>query len=244
MPNRDNLLAPILIVGAGRTASSYALHMLKMRGDVQTLIENELIMNLAEVIYKSWWSRNWKHECRTKGLNKRFMRLARQSMKIMFPSDKPYWAYKAIWEDIDWQLYQMVYPEANYIHLVRDPRTNIASMMDFIGIEEGHPHWNLEYASKKYIASNKKALELVDLDVPYLRIKQEDFIDYPKSTWAKICDHVGLSFIELNFDMEVHAAESQKGRVRNRRKDAKTAWKDLSKDVIEVAEALGYVPEA
>lgn len=243
MPNQQNITRPILIVGAGRTASSYLLHILKLRGDVQTLVENELVMELHDLVMESWWSRNWVKECSDEELDRRLIQFSRQAMVTMFPGEEPNWAYKAIWESINWSLYQRVYPMARYIHLARDPRTNIASMMDFIGGDEGHSHWTLEYSSSKYVDSNWSALKLLDMDVPYLLVRQEDFIDAPLATWKRVFQFLELPEMELDFRKEINTSSSTTGRVRQKRATNSLAWSDLSDDILAVAPLLGYSPD-
>lgn len=242
MPNASNITAPFLVAGAGRTGSSYVLHILRMRGDTQALIENTVVMSLRDMVLKSWWSPAWRFECSEEELHHRIIRLARQAMITLFPSDRPYWAYKAIWELMDWDLYEEVYPDARYIHLVRDPRTNIASMMDFIGRDHGKAHWTFDHCCKKYVESNLKALELQSREVPYLLVRQEDFIDRPEATWARIFRFLDLPLMELDYSVEVNTASTTRGKVREKRAKSAPRWEDLPAEVQSLARELGYRP--
>lgn len=241
MPNPNNITCPILIVGAGRTGSSYLLKILQDRGDVQSLIENHIVMQLRELVYNSWWSDNWNYVYTSVELEAKFVELARSTMVLLFPSDHLYWAYKAIWEHIDWQIYNDVYPQAKYIHLIRDPRTNIKSMWDFIGEQGRKAHWTLDYCSNKYVDSNRKALQLEHSEVPYIRVRQEDFIDKPKSTWVKIFTFLDLDEVDIDYELEVNVSETTRGKVKEKREDSAYEWSELSEEVIDMANELGYV---
>lgn len=240
MPNPENITSPFLIVGAGRTASSYFLEVLRLRGDTHTLIENTMAMDLRTLVLNSWWSREWHWVCTEDELEERLLKLVRLSMCTLFPSEMKYWSYKAIWESIDWDWYERVYPDAKYIHLVRDPRTNIQSMMDFMGGDGGQKHWTLEYASRKYIDSNLRALELAERGVPYLLIRQEDFVDAPQATWERIFDFLGLPFMDLNFTVEINVSSKTKGKVAQKRNDNALEWGNLPQNAVRLGQKLGY----
>lgn len=242
MPNAHNVVAPFLVIGAGRTASTYFLDILHQRGDTQTLIENTVVMSLRQLCLEDWWSPRWPNECDSPELEERLVKASRLAMTALFPSQHPFWAYKAIWELIDWDFYERVYPAAKYVHLVRDPRTNIASMMDYIGGDHGQGHWTLEYSTKKYIDSNRKALDLSKRDLPYFRVQQERFVAEPELTWAEIFDFLQLDHCDLAFTKEVNTARSTRGKVGHKRSANRIHWKDVSAEARALALELGYGP--
>lgn len=240
MPNQLNITAPTLLIGPGRTASSYVLEILHLRGDTQILVENTVLMSLRQMTFDSWWSPNWRYVCPPEEVEARLVRLARLAMITYYPSDLANWAYKAIWEEIDWPYYNRIYPDAKYIHLLRDPRSNIASMLDYIGGPNGDPAWDLERCCQKYVDSHRKALEVRTMGLPYLSVRQEDFISKPHDTWLSIFDFLNLSWKDLPFHIESNTAQQTKGRVKDNRANNRLSWDDLPKPVHELAQTLGY----
>ena len=241
MPNQTNITKPILIVGAGRTASSYVLKMLSIMGHTQILNENDYVMALKKMVLEGYWLPYLLESQSINEVVPHLVDAVRNFIVSLFPSNKEYWAMKAIWEEVDWDWYQLVFPNAKYIHLVRDPRTNIPSMMEFIGNESGQSHWDFDYSCQKYVASNLKAFLLAEKGVPYLLVKQEDFVDHPQETWKEICNFLELPFVEVDFN-EVNVSSSTRGKVSEKRKSNLLSWERLPPKVIEIAEQCGYYP--
>ncbi len=237
MPNPDNILKPALIVGAGRTGSSYVLDRLRFaQGDFQSVIENDIYRDTYRALRDGWWcAENWRHESKDDAeIERRILQSIRDAMTTLFPSARPRWAMKCIWEDHDPDLLDALFGEAKYIHLVRDPRTCIASMIERIGMTP-------EVASEKYVASNETALKFEQFEGHYLRVRQENLIDRMAETWRAICEFLGASFDEdAIWFKEQNVAPSQAGRVTDKRADSRLKWDELAPEVHAMARRLGY----
>ena len=137
MPNSENIKSPALVIGAGRTASSYVLDRLHhARRDFQNIIENDIYKDLYEALRRRWWcAENWRHVGEEEEVERRIIETIRGAFITLFPSERPHWVMKCIWEAHDEALLDELFPRARYLHLVRDPRTCIASMMERIGLD-------------------------------------------------------------------------------------------------------------
>jgi len=237
MPNSDNILAPTLILGAGRTASSYVIsHLSHSVGQFQEIIENDVYKVLFECCARSWWTKDWKWMASDETeVRRRVNDAIRGVLLTLFPSDKPRWAMKMIWQGHEPQIVDSLFPRAKYLHLVRDPRANIPSIVERIG-------WTRQEAESRYVASNKTALSFQCFGDRYLRVQQEEFDSDREDTWRKVCVFLGASFREnANWAAEVNVAKSQAGKGVHTRAESRMEWRDLPPDVREMAESLGYL---
>ena len=140
---------------------------------------------------------------------------------------------KCIWEGHDPALLNALFPEARYLHLIRDPRANIASMMERIGMSH-------ETACKKFVESNETALRFERFEGRYLRVRQEDFIDAREETWKRICEFLGVEYRTVDWDRELNVSPSQEGKVQAKRISAQASWAELTPDTREMGARLGY----
>jgi hypothetical protein len=239
MPNAKNVDRPALVVGPGRTASSYLLDRLQFgRDDFQNIIENEIYRDLHRDLTQRWWCiDNWKYVCTEQEVDRRVIEAIRQTYVVLFPSERPHWVMKAIWEQHDPDLLHALFPGARYVHLVRDPRTNIASMMERIG-------WSFQRGCEMYAKSNETALRFERFADRYLRVRQEDFVDRRDETWRRLLEFLGVPPKESNWDRELNVSPSQQGKVDRKRADSALEWKKLPDHVIRMAERLGYAKSA
>jgi len=234
MPHAGNIDRPVLVIGPGRTSSSYFLDRLHhARKDFQSIIENSIYIDLHKALANGWWSGDWRHVCDTEERDRRIIELCRQAYMTLFPSDRPHWVMKAIWDLHKVETLEKLFPQARYVHLVRDPRTNIASMIERIG-------WPFERACKSYVDSNNCALAFQALNGRYHRVRQEDFVDQLEATWDGIIDFIGVEPMQVNWVRYLNVSPSQQDKVTEKRAGAKLAWRDLPADVRAMAEQLGY----
>ncbi len=235
MPNSTNVRRPVLVVGAGRTGSSYVLDRLQFgRDDFQNIIENEVYRDLHRDLTERWWCReNWRYVCPEDEVERRVIEAIRQSFVVLFPSVRAHWVMKCIWGDHDVALLNALFPEARYVHLVRDPRTNVASMMERIG-------WSFERGCQMYVESNRLALRFARLVGRYLRVHQEDFVDRRDATWQQVLEFLDVPARESDWERELNVSPSQAGKVGRKRADAALDWQKLPDDVIRMAGQLGY----
>lgn len=235
MPNATNVRRPVLVIGAGRTATSYFLDRLRFgRGDFQNIVENVIYRDLYSALRERWWSKeNWRYVCPEDEAERRVIEAIRQTFLVLFPSEQPYWAMKCIWDDHEAALVHAIFPEARYVHLVRDPRTNVASMMERIG-------WSFERGCHMYVKANQNALRFARFGRRYLRVRQEDFVDRLAETWAAVTEFLGVPPREADWERELNVSPSQAGKVGSKRDDASLEWLKLPDQVVRMAEKLGY----
>jgi hypothetical protein len=77
------------------------------------------------------------------------------------------------------------FPDSKIIHIVRDPRDVIMSLMNRgLSINHAAMNWLTAVSSVKRIEHNNKLIE----------IKYEDLVNNPKNELKKICDHLKVDF--------------------------------------------------
>jgi hypothetical protein len=240
MPNSGNITAPILVIGPGRSGSSWLVHALSQHPDVQPLIENAIVRSLHREIFHSWWAKAWHWECDDVELERRAIRTVHAALCELFPGEKPRWVMKMIWEGHPWEFAAKLFPEACYIHITRSPTTAISSMQEYLG--KINPVWhNFQHAEKQYIAAHREALKLRDAGVPYLRIRQEDAAVDPHKVWEQVREFCGLSNVPVsNLTEEINTSASTVGRVKQMRPPL--PWSDFSSETIVLCRELGYSP--
>ncbi len=238
MPNQDNITSPLLVIGPGRSGSSWLVHALQQHPDVQALIENQLVDAMHNEIFKSWWSPHWHWICDEAQLENRAIRAVRRTMVILFESPKPQWVMKAIWKGRPWAFFEKAFPNARYLHITRCPTTAVPSMMEYLGRK--NPAWSrLPHVEDEYVSAHEEALAIEAKGLPYLRLKQEDAAAQPAVLWRELCAFCGLSLMEpKNLDREINAAESTSGKVKVGREPM--PWTAFSPAVVEMAARLGY----
>lgn len=238
MPNHDNILAPVLIIGAGRTASSYVIsHLRYSVGLFQEVIENDVYRVLYDNFRRSWWSKDWHWMTKDEAeVPRRVVAAIRGALVALFPSEMPLWAMKMIWEGHEPEVVDGLFPKARFLHLVRDPCANIPSVVERIG-------WSRQDAERRYVASNETALAFERFTGRYLRVRQEDFDASREGTWRKVCDFLGVPFPQsANLAAEVNVSKSQAGKGNHTRPDSRVPWASLPSEVHKMATRLGYQP--
>jgi len=239
MPNRENILAPALIIGAGRTASSYVIsHLRYSAGQFQEIIENDVYRVLYENLRRSWWAKDWRWVTADESeVTRRILTAVRGVLLEIFPSDLPRWAMKMIWHGHEPEVVDALFPHARFLHLVRDPRANIPSIVERIG-------WSQPDSENRYVTANETALDFARFGDRYLRVRQEDFDTDRETTWRRVCAFLDTPFrADANWRAEVNVSKSQEGKGDHTRTESRMDWHKLPKDVRRMAESLGYSGE-
>ena len=240
MPNAQNVVAPVLIVGAARSGSSWLLDVLNRHSQVQGLIENRIVETLYHELFHSFWTVNMEWVCDAVEHRRRAVAAVRSALCAFFPGEERVWAMKLLSRGRPWDFVFECFPEARYVHLVRSATTAIPSMMEFVGKE--YPVWQeLELAEHEYAAAHQEALALRALGKPYLMLRQEDIARDPEAAWESVRAFIGLPDEPMHeLDREVNAAPSTRGNVRRGRPPL--LWTQLSREVMAVSQELGYLP--
>lgn len=234
MPNKDNVTRPVILIGAGRTSSSYVQDRLHHGlGLYQTIIENDLYRDAHKALAEAGWCFRYKYVGDEAEVRRRIMQSIRDMFSTLFASDMTGWSMKCIWADHDPDLLNELFPDAKFIHLLRDPRTNIPSMMERLDFKE-------DWACSAYVESNQNALQFEKFSGRYIRIRQEDFVDSRSATWKTICTFLGVEFVDGVWERELNASKSTQGKVGEMRSHDRLTWQRLPDAVRAVAEGLGY----
>lgn len=240
MPQPTTVEAPILVIGAVRSGSSWLLHVLNQHPDVSMLVENRVVEAMYHEVFHSYWSTNWEWVCPPPEVRARAVAAARAALCSLFPTQTPAWGMKLLSRGRPWDFIREVFPRARYIHATRCPTTALPSMMDFVG--NSYSVWrDLEFCESQYVDAHEEALALAESGVPYLRVRQEDAATDPDRVWAEITRFCGIRACPVpGLRDEINAAASTRGRVRDARPPL--AWSQLSAPVLVMAQRLSYIP--
>jgi len=239
MPNPTNITSPFLVIGPGRSGTSWLLHALDEHPDVRDIIENTVADSMHDTLLNGWWARDWKWVGEPDEVRRRVVEATRQTLCTLFPTHQRHWVMKAIWADRNLAWHREVFPEARWIHITRSPTTNLLSMQERIGKR----FTDLEHGEQEYVESHRKALEIEDAGLPYLRIRQEDAAANPAVVWEQLCRFCDLPPApEGRLDAEINPSQSTRGSVKKGREPL--AWSKLGAEVHEIARRLGYEPDA
>lgn len=251
MPNKGNANAPIFIAGSGRSGTTWIMKILESHPDVQAVIENSLACTVYHQFCTSWWARAFlndvcsDNEARQKSEAARIMR---ETLCVAFPSDRPRWVMKTIWGvqstwGVPLDVWCAAFPAARLIHCIRDPRTAIPSMFDFLG---NYPHLKtLAACEESFRAGHEDTLELAAAGVPCLRFRLEDAAADPVRAWRNLCSFCGLR--EADAPREVLGSRMNTRDERPGDRPPSTpplAWDALRPRTLELAREFGYAVPA
>jgi hypothetical protein len=244
MPNLANVTKPFLIIGAGRSGSSWLADILAQHPAVQPLTENSLVNTMFLELYKSWWSGDWGWLCDEEERDSRIIRAVRTLFCELFPAGEPFWAMKMIWRGRPWDFVHRLFPDARYIHIVRHPTTAIPSMMEYMGSK--NPIWKqMSHTADEYLQGNRDALEISRRGYPYLLIKQEEAQKEPEMVWEQLSGFLGLSpdvpFLEFRRAVNMAASTRSLPAAISR---PSLPWSGLPLVVRSICAELGYIPDA
>ncbi len=249
MPSETNIKRPLLMIGAGRSGTSWLMDVLFRHPDVQVVVDNTLVGAIYRDVMNTWWSPAFlKVHCGDSEARRSevMARTIRDAFCTMFAGQEPHWVTKAIW---DWtedsfggvsnEFRTEVFPGAKYLHFVRDPRTCLPSMLEYFG-ERGQLD-SIPRCERAYCAAHRDALRMRELGVECLVVRQEEIRDEPRAIWEAIESFAGMERWDVEDAVltgEVNASKSMLGRVSGGR--VPLAWDELTKETQRVAGALGY----
>ncbi|MCB0208254.1 MAG: sulfotransferase, partial [Anaerolineae bacterium] len=240
MPYLGNVTSPIFVIGAGRSGTSWLMHVLGQHPDVRTLIENSIVKTLYREVFQAWWNDSWHWECDDDERERRAIRAVHAALSELFPDKSPRWAMKLIWQGHPWPFVYKTFPDARYIHITRSPTTAVLSMSEYLGKRNKAWH-DLRYSENEYIAANKEALRVRNDGWPYLHIRQEDAVANPRSVWNKVIDFCGLADVPIaELDREINTAKSTAGKVKEQRPPLD--WSYFSSETLQMCQEFGYLP--
>lgn len=249
MPTPQNVTKPLLMIGAGRSGTSWLMNVLFRHPSVQVVVDNTLVGAIYRDVYNTWWSPAFlKVHCGDSDSVRADLvaRCVREAFCTMFPGSEPFWATKAIWDWTDESFGGVpnavrveMFPEARYLHFVRDPRTCLPSMLEYFG-ERGQLN-TLARCEKAYCSAHSDALRMRSLGVECLVVHQEEIRDSPRRVWQEIEDFSGIGRSAMDDEVlagEINPSKSMLGRVRSGRQPL--GWEELTGATQEIAQHLGY----
>ncbi len=251
MPNTENANAPIFIAGSGRSGTTWVMHVLASHPDVQPIIENSLPYMLYREFCTSWWAQAFlsdicQHDARRQEAE--VVRIMRESLCLAFPSGQPRWAMKTIWGvESTWgvplEFWSGAFPRARLIHCIRDPRTAIPSMFDFMG---NYPHLKtLALCEASFLKGHEDTIKLTAMGLPCLRFRLEEAAADPLRAWRELCAFCRLR--ETDGPLQVlHSRLNTRGE-RPGGPPPETpplSWDELQPRTLALAREFGYAVPA
>jgi radical SAM protein with 4Fe4S-binding SPASM domain len=193
--------APIIIIGAGRSGSTLLDRMLDAHPDIHMLGETdffafELYDKLLQGRKKALVG-NDSIEFACKEL-KRLGQLACATISGLFElpySGKSLWGIKEIWNGdtfaINWAIYDLIFPSATWVHLVRNPLYYALSAAN----------WNGGELTEALLTNKFRAwVRMLNLSRErcstgrYVEIRYEDLVEDPENSLIPLFNKIGLTF--------------------------------------------------
>jgi hypothetical protein len=194
--------APIIIVGAGRSGSTLLDRMLDSHPDIHMFGETEFLIATLWKYVLEIRERSLSAIADPHLLEREFARLGKVELNVvreMFGLDsvpKRTWGFKEIWNGawgVDWAIYDLVFPAATWVHLVRNPLDYACSALRWKGIEMSRTQ--LEVHIKRWSMMIDVSRERVSTG-RFVEIRYEDLVESPQSALAPIFERLGLEFHE------------------------------------------------
>lgn len=210
--------APVIIIGAGRSGSTLLSAIFNKHPDISFFGESYFLAPYVwqrvfeqyglVMSYLSEWrnSQNLKRDELEISEQKRIGRLIAQFVADVMKTDteSPRWGYKEIWngspqfETFDWHIYDSIFPNAKYIHLVRNPFRYAISTAG--RVKEEFTRKMFEDQLNNWVEMHEYNSMRADTGRYYL-VRYEDIVDKPKEILKRIFDFVDIPWNEKCLDV-------------------------------------------
>ncbi len=204
---------PVIIIGAGRSGSTMLSAILNAHPDISFFGETYFLAPFVWnrvfeehgliVSYLNEWRNKIQKEKNDFVVDerKRIGKLVAQFVADVVQTDNQTinWGFKEIWngspqfETFSWDIYDEIFPNAKYIHLVRNPFRYAISTA---GREQGEfTREMLDRQLSYWVAIheyNKKRIETGR----YCFLRYEDILDCPEKNVKMVCDFIGINWKE------------------------------------------------
>lgn len=197
--------SPFFIVGCGRSGTSLLRTMLNHHPQIAIPLESLFIIDylrapkevslntLKKLIIHEPEIEEWglrltsRHVGRCKSRKELIDKI---NILYMEKNKKIIWGQKTPRFIRYWKLLKKTYPRSKFIHLIRDPRANVNSLI------KSNVHFsNCLYASKRWNMDVSCGLEMkkkYPKDV--LEVKYSDLINNPKKELLRVCKFLGINY--------------------------------------------------
>lgn len=193
--------APIIIIGAGRSGSTLLDRMLDAHPEILMFGETDF---LAPELFTSLLKGRRKWLIGNDGIEsalqelRRLGRLTCSTFADLFKigeCSRTHWGIKEIWNGdkvaIDWAIYDLVFPRAIWVHLVRNPINYARSAIA----------WSRTSLTEKALTVQFQSwARMVDVSRErrstgrYVEIRYEDLIDSPELALSPLLEMIGLDY--------------------------------------------------
>ena len=213
----DLLVGPLILVGCGRSGSTLFSQVLDAHPDVQFLAETDfLIARLWREVWDNRFWLNFAHHMRRTPRSTRETPVeipdaavaaakdrAARGVRMLFAElmeldpHRAAWGFKEIWNGnpavatVPWDVYHAVFPQARWVHLVRDPFAFARSSarwnewpLTVSLLRQELRHWRDVVRWSRQLAGSPA----------YREIRLEDLNKAPEATLAPILASVGLAW--------------------------------------------------
>jgi hypothetical protein len=195
------LNAPIIIVGAGRSGSTLLDRMLDAHPDIHMLGETDFFV---PELFNCLLRGRRKTLVGSDSVDYALRELARlgqltcATVAELFElpeSERNHWGIKEIWNGdkiaIDWTIYDLVFPLATWVHLIRNPLHCALSAIAWSERELTEEALTVQFQSWA---------RMIDLSSErrstgrYVEIRYEDLVEEPENSISQILEEVGLIY--------------------------------------------------
>lgn len=95
---------------------------------------------------------------------------------------------KTPWHLVHMQLIKQIFPEAQFVHIIRDPRDHAISMKRAWGRSL------IRSAYRWHVAVRRARAEGALFGRDYMELRYEDFLEDPEAALSSICDFLGIGY--------------------------------------------------
>lgn len=196
-----NAEAPIIIIGAGRSGSTLLDRMLDAHPDIHMLGETNFI---TAFLWKSLLDRQKRHllsMTEPAAILDELVRLGRVERRTIVELfelgsiRKARWGMKEIWNGarrtLDWSLYDRVYPDAVWVHLIRNPVDFSRSAVGWAGAEVGTESYLLKLRAWRRMVEVARGRASTDRLV---EIRYEDLVAQPSHALVPLFERIGIPY--------------------------------------------------
>ena len=207
----NRLTAPIIIIGSGRSGSTLVMRLLDRHPDIHCCGETNFLT--ARLWRETFEERFWLDWERKRALDPTSRILApdlaaeelaavkehvgkcvaQLVVNLLRVDAEKRWGFKEIWNgsqsfDHDWNVYDTVYPNARWLHVIRHPFSCVRSVANWNKIPMSRNY--LEWALLDWMAVQRRSMERISTG-RFIRVRYEDLSS--PSTLGSILDFAQVS---------------------------------------------------